>query len=178
MVDVFLRHGYAVESSPTYDMIDRSQKQILEVSFDLYDDDNGPGPEPPPQDHLRLVSAVMPSHRRSPAAVGKPSFACFSAAIVTGRLCRPNKPTTFRPRLRIDAETSGGSEGHVHRRRKPRVEDGFLRYHLDVETNFCREGGIHVHTCPVRKRKEALTDYTYGEPLARRRGKSTKPFCA
>ena len=34
-------------------------------------------------DRLCLVSAVTPSHRRSPMAVGKPSFACFSPAIVT-----------------------------------------------------------------------------------------------
>ena len=58
-------------------MID--QKTQTEVSFDLYSDDNGPGPKPPPQDCIRLVSAVTPSRRRSPAAVGKPSFACFSA---------------------------------------------------------------------------------------------------
>ena len=95
-VYVFLRHRLVVESSPPgYDTIE--QKHRPEVSFDLYDDDNGPGSEPPPQDRLRLVSAVTPSHRQSPAAVGKQSFACFSAAIVTGRLCRPNNPTTQRP---------------------------------------------------------------------------------
>ena len=39
--------------------------------------------------HHRIVSALS----LSPAAVGKPSFACFSAAIVTGRLCRPHLST-------------------------------------------------------------------------------------
>ena len=75
-----------------YNRSENTQKHRPEVSFDLYDDDDGPGSEPPPQDRLRLVSVVTPSHRRSPAAVGKPSFFCFSAAIVTSRLCRPNNP--------------------------------------------------------------------------------------
>ena len=55
----------------------RNKTRRAEASFNLYDDDNGPGSEPPPQDRLRLVSAVTPSRRRSPAAVGKPSLACF-----------------------------------------------------------------------------------------------------
>ena len=74
----------------------KEQNTPTEASFDLYGDDNGPGSEPPPQDRLRLVSAVTPSRRRSPAAVGKPSSACFSAAIVTGRWAGPNNQRILR----------------------------------------------------------------------------------
>jgi len=81
--------------------------------FDLYDDNKGPESELPPQDHIRYALAVTPSRRWPPAADGKPSFAYFSAAIVTSRLCRPNNPTTFRPRLRTEATAPERSEGHV-----------------------------------------------------------------
>ena len=61
------RHSYVLEN----------KTRRAEASFDLYGDDNGPGSEPPPQDHTRYALAVTPGRWRSPAAVGKPSFACF-----------------------------------------------------------------------------------------------------
>ncbi|EJK73915.1 hypothetical protein THAOC_04440 [Thalassiosira oceanica] len=44
----------------------------------LVGDDNGPGSRQPPHDSVRWVQTFKPSRRRSPAAVEKPSFACFS----------------------------------------------------------------------------------------------------
>ena len=44
------------------------------ASFDLYDDDNGPGSEPPP--HAQTGSHPL---RSVASGGGKPSFACFSS---------------------------------------------------------------------------------------------------
>ena len=64
-----------------------------EASFDLYDDDNGPGSELPPQDRIGYVLAVTPSRRRSPAAVGKRSFALLSSYRTTLDVCGSRSET-------------------------------------------------------------------------------------
>ncbi|EJK52539.1 hypothetical protein THAOC_28170 [Thalassiosira oceanica] len=56
---------------------DTNKTQLDEAPFGRADDDYGPGSEPPPHDRLRYVSTFMPSRRRPPAAVGKPSFPRF-----------------------------------------------------------------------------------------------------
>ena len=99
-------------------LLAKNNTRRAEASFDLYDDDNGTGSEPPPQDHLRPVSTVM---------LG-PSFACFSVAIVTGRLCRPNNQTTFRPRsVAATGMSRPGLCGHVE---PPAVSGGCRKAEL------------------------------------------------
>ncbi|EJK52581.1 hypothetical protein THAOC_28123, partial [Thalassiosira oceanica] len=72
-----------------------------DAPFDRADDDNGPGSAPPPQDRIVLFMAVMPSPRRPPAAVGKPSFPYFKADYlpIPDDVCRPRRPTIFRHRI-------------------------------------------------------------------------------
>ncbi|EJK54742.1 hypothetical protein THAOC_25603, partial [Thalassiosira oceanica] len=70
-----------------------------DAPFGRADDDNGPGSEPPPQDRIGLFMAVMPSPRRPPAAVGKPSFPYFKADYLPDDVCRPRRPTIFRHRI-------------------------------------------------------------------------------
>ncbi|EJK75445.1 hypothetical protein THAOC_02830, partial [Thalassiosira oceanica] len=56
-----------------------NKTRLTEAPFGLVGDDNGPGLEPPPRNRIGIATAFMPSRRRSPAAVGKPSFPYFKA---------------------------------------------------------------------------------------------------
>ncbi|EJK68055.1 hypothetical protein THAOC_10810 [Thalassiosira oceanica] len=76
-----------------------SKQPRADAPFGRADDDNGPGSEPPPQDRIGLFMAVMPSPRRPPAAVGKPSFPYFKADYLPDDVCRPRRPTIFRHRI-------------------------------------------------------------------------------
>ncbi|EJK48348.1 hypothetical protein THAOC_32865 [Thalassiosira oceanica] len=90
---------------------DTNKTQLDEAPFGRADDDNGPGSEPPPHDRLRYVSAFMPSRRRSPAAVGKPSFPRFKVYYLPRRRVRfEPRPLDLRRRLLHDATAYWGSE--------------------------------------------------------------------
>ena len=68
------------ESSPNYDMIEQAKHRAAEPFGDV-GDDNGRQYEPPPHDRAPMVSVSMLSHRRSPTAAGKPSFAYFKSRL-------------------------------------------------------------------------------------------------
>ncbi|EJK66492.1 hypothetical protein THAOC_12586 [Thalassiosira oceanica] len=75
----FLRRRTAVESFPSYFMIEQAiNLEPTDAPFGLVGDDNGPGSEPTPQDRIGLFMAVMLSRQRPPAALGKPSFPYFT----------------------------------------------------------------------------------------------------
>ncbi|EJK48996.1 hypothetical protein THAOC_32165, partial [Thalassiosira oceanica] len=93
---------------------DTNKTRLDEAPFGRADDDNGPGSEPPPHDHKRYVSTFITSRRRSPAAVGKPSFPRFKVYYLPRR------------RVQVRAETVG-----LARRRSPWCEDvREIRRHL------------------------------------------------
>ncbi|EJK59861.1 hypothetical protein THAOC_19867, partial [Thalassiosira oceanica] len=78
---------------------DTNKTQLDEAPFGRADDDYGPGSEPPPHDRLRYVSTFMPSRRRPPAAVGKPSFPRFKVYYLPRRRVRfEPRPLDFRER--------------------------------------------------------------------------------
>ncbi|EJK52567.1 hypothetical protein THAOC_28143, partial [Thalassiosira oceanica] len=78
---------------------DTNKTQLDEAPFGRADDDYGPGSEPPPHDRLRYVSTFMPSRRRPPAAVGKPSFPRFKVYYLLRRRVRfEPRPLDFRER--------------------------------------------------------------------------------
>ncbi|EJK72829.1 hypothetical protein THAOC_05600, partial [Thalassiosira oceanica] len=119
-----------------------SKQPRADAPFGRADDDNGPGSEPPPQDRIGLFIAVMPSPRRPPAAVGKPSFPYFKAATIYLMMCagRGDQRSFDIESPRLDGVRKIRRHGH-----KPpesgglcpptRVdEDGFLRYRLAVGT--------------------------------------------
>ncbi|EJK57625.1 hypothetical protein THAOC_22309, partial [Thalassiosira oceanica] len=54
----------------------------------------------------------MPSRRRPPAAVGKPSFAYFSVDYLLDDVCRPDEPTDFPDLFLLDATSHERSEDH------------------------------------------------------------------
>ncbi|EJK67567.1 hypothetical protein THAOC_11380, partial [Thalassiosira oceanica] len=63
-------------------------------------DDNGPGSEPPPRNRIGIATAFVPSRRRSPAAVGKPSFPRFKVYYLPRRRVRfEPRPLDLRHRL-------------------------------------------------------------------------------
>ena len=138
-----------VESSHSYDTT-IEKKHRPEVSFDLYDDDNGPGSEPSPNDHMCALSLRS---RRAAGGLRQLSESPALLAFPTGRLCRPTNRHQSTRRFNLDYAsiqrrpedskgmyTIAGIQEYVH---PPRAgEDRFLRYHLDVETNFGREEGI------------------------------------
>ncbi|EJK61109.1 hypothetical protein THAOC_18452, partial [Thalassiosira oceanica] len=78
---------------------DTNKTQLDEAPFGRADDDYGPGSEPSPHDRLRYVSTFMPSRRRPPAAVGKPSFPRFKVYYLLRRRVRfEPRPLDFRER--------------------------------------------------------------------------------
>ncbi|EJK50638.1 hypothetical protein THAOC_30324 [Thalassiosira oceanica] len=100
---------------------DTNKTQLDEAPFGRADDDYGPGSEPPPHDRLRYVSTFMPSRRRPPAAVGKPSFPRFKVYYLLRRRVRfEPRPLDFRERDLPNATAYGGSEGIYNNLRNPR----------------------------------------------------------
>ncbi|EJK61073.1 hypothetical protein THAOC_18493 [Thalassiosira oceanica] len=93
------RIGDPKASTPISGNRGRSKQPRADAPFGPDGDDNGPGSEPPPQDRIGLFMAVMPSRRRPPAAVGKPSFPYFKADYLPDDVCRPRRPTIFRHRI-------------------------------------------------------------------------------
>ena len=69
------------------------QTTRTETAYGPDGDDNGPGLEPPPHDRFHYVLAFVMSRRRPPAAVGKPSFACFPVDYLPHDVWRPDEPT-------------------------------------------------------------------------------------
>ncbi|EJK69661.1 hypothetical protein THAOC_09059 [Thalassiosira oceanica] len=59
-----------------------------EAPFGPAGDDNRRRYEPPPWDRIGLATAVVPSRRRPPAALGKPSFPCFKVYYLPRRRMR------------------------------------------------------------------------------------------
>ncbi|EJK61977.1 hypothetical protein THAOC_17439 [Thalassiosira oceanica] len=93
---------------------DTNNTCLDEAPFGRADDDNGPGSEPSPHDNKRYVSTFITSRRRSPAAIGKPSFPRFKGYYLPRR------------RVQVRAETVG-----LARRRSPWCEDvREIRRHL------------------------------------------------
>ncbi|EJK57421.1 hypothetical protein THAOC_22536 [Thalassiosira oceanica] len=85
-------------------------------------DDNGPGSEPPPRNRIGIATAFVPSRRRSPAAVGKPSFPRFKVYYLPRRRVQVRaEPTDLRHRLLHDATAYGRSEDICTNLRKPRI---------------------------------------------------------
>ncbi|EJK45372.1 hypothetical protein THAOC_36016 [Thalassiosira oceanica] len=79
----------------------------------LVGDDNWPGSEPPPRNRIGIATAFVPSRRRSPAAVGKPSFPRFKVYYLPRRRVRfEPRPLDLRHRLLHDARAYGRSEDH------------------------------------------------------------------
>ncbi|EJK73779.1 hypothetical protein THAOC_04579 [Thalassiosira oceanica] len=77
-------------------------------------DDNGPGSEPPPHDQT-----FMPSRRRPPAAVGKPSFAYFPVDYLPDDVCQPDEPTDLREQNLPNATSYEKPEYTLTNRRNP-----------------------------------------------------------
>ncbi|EJK44972.1 hypothetical protein THAOC_36446 [Thalassiosira oceanica] len=91
------------------------------LPFGPADDDNGPGSEPPPHNRKRYVSTFITSRWRSPAAVGKPSFAYFPVDYLPHDLWRPDEPTDLREGDLPDATSYERSEDVRPNRRNPRI---------------------------------------------------------
>ncbi|EJK51511.1 hypothetical protein THAOC_29311, partial [Thalassiosira oceanica] len=73
------RIGDPKTSAPISGIRGFNKQPRADAPFGPDGDDNGPGSEPPPQDRIGFFMAVMPSRRRPPAAVRKPSFPYFKA---------------------------------------------------------------------------------------------------
>ena len=84
--------SFAVESSLSYNMIEQTTR--AEAASGPDGDDTGPGSEPPPHNRFRCVSTFVTSRRRPPAAVGKPSFACFPVDYLPHDVWRPGGLTS------------------------------------------------------------------------------------
>ncbi|EJK51901.1 hypothetical protein THAOC_28884 [Thalassiosira oceanica] len=98
-----------------------NKTRLDEAPFGRADDDNGPGSEPPPHDRKRYVSTFITSRRRSPAAVGKPSFPRLKVYYLLRRRVRfEPRPLDFRERDLPNATAYGGTEGICNNLRKPR----------------------------------------------------------
>ena len=110
--------SFAVESSLSYNMIEQTTR--AEAASGPDGDDNGPGSEPPPHNRFRYVSTFVTSRRRPPAAVGKPSFACFPVDYLPHDVWRPDEPTNFRERDLLDATPYERSEDIGLTLRNPR----------------------------------------------------------
>lgn len=110
--------SFAVESSLSYNMIEQTTR--AEAASGPDGDDNGPGSEPPPHNRFRCVLTFVTSRRRPPAAVGKPSFACFSVDYLPHDVWRPDEPTNLRERNLPDATSYERSEDIGPNRRNPR----------------------------------------------------------
>ncbi|EJK69342.1 hypothetical protein THAOC_09411 [Thalassiosira oceanica] len=108
----------APESNGT---IDRAKQHRAEAAPGPDGDDNGPGSEPPPHGRFRYVSTFVTSRRRSPAAVGKPSFTYFPVDCLPHDVWRPDEPTDLRDGDLPDATPCERSEDHGPNRRKPRI---------------------------------------------------------
>ncbi|EJK66141.1 hypothetical protein THAOC_12951, partial [Thalassiosira oceanica] len=105
----------------TMGTIDRAKQHRAEAAPGPDGDDNGPGSEPPPHGRFRYVSTFVTSRRRSPAAVGKPSFTYFPVDCLPHDVWRPDEPTDLRDGDLPDATPCERSEDHGPNRRKPRI---------------------------------------------------------
>ncbi|EJK68627.1 hypothetical protein THAOC_10174 [Thalassiosira oceanica] len=102
---------------------DTNKTRLDEAPFGRADDDNGPGSEPPPHDHKRYVSTFITGRRRSPAAVGKPSFPRFKVYYLPRRSVQVRAETVglaLREGDLHDATAYGGTEGICNNLRNPR----------------------------------------------------------
>ena len=89
---LFFLSGRLADTLPTI-----RTKHAPPTRLGLVGNDNGRRYEPPPHDRVHMVSASMLSRRRSPTAVGKPSFACFKGYYL------PRRRVPFRAELTIVA---------------------------------------------------------------------------
>ncbi|EJK56546.1 hypothetical protein THAOC_23546 [Thalassiosira oceanica] len=105
----------------TMGTIDRAKQHRAEAAPGPDGDDNGPGSEPPPHGRFRYVSTFVTSRRRSPAAVGKPSFTYFPVDCLPHDVWRPDEPTDLRDGDLPDATPCERSEDHGPNRRKPSI---------------------------------------------------------
>ncbi|EJK55340.1 hypothetical protein THAOC_24936 [Thalassiosira oceanica] len=98
-----------------------NKTRLAEAPFGPFGDDNGPGSEPLPRNHLRYDETLMPSRRGSLAAVGKPCFPRFKVYYLPRRRVRfEPRPLDLRERDLPNATAYGGSDGIYNNLRNPR----------------------------------------------------------
>ena len=99
MIEPSSRGGFFFLSVPFHDTYyDTNKTRPTDAPFGIVGNDNGRRYEPPPHDRVDMVSTFMLSHRRSPTAVGKPSFACFKGYYL------PRRRVLFRAELTVFRE--------------------------------------------------------------------------